>query len=55
MAAPFTVTNAMVMCKVDNVNLFDGVTQARRIAIEVFDDDFNTCMDKTMDELDDSV
>ena len=52
MAAPFTVTNAMVMCKVDNVNLFDGATQARRIAIEVFDDDFNTCMDKTMDELD---
>lgn len=47
-----TVTVAMVACGVDNTTLFEGNTKARRIALDVFDDEFNTCVDKTIEELD---
>ena len=52
MAAPFTVTDAMITCNVNNVILFQGFTQAQRLSADVFDDDFHTCMDKTTDEHD---
>ena len=51
MAAPFTVTDAMVLCGVNNVVVFNGATQAERIAGEIFDDDHNAVMDKSYTEL----
>jgi hypothetical protein len=55
MAAPFTVLDAMIACGVDNVNLFNGETQAQRIAVDVFDDEFDSCIDKTREEFDDDL
>ena len=51
MAAAFTVYDAMVLCGIDDNELFDGRTKAQRIATGVFSDDFNTCMVETMEEL----
>ena len=50
---PFTVTDAMVLCGVPNATMFNGNTQAQRIAEDVFDDDFQSTMDKTFHELED--
>lgn len=50
---PGTVLNALIACGVDNVALFLGETQAQRIADDIFDDTFTSCMDVTFKELDD--
>ena len=42
----------MTECGVNDVDLFEGRTQAERLAIDLFSDDFHTCMDKTHPELD---
>ena len=55
MAAPFTVLDAIVACGVDNAARFDGNTAAQRIATDIFDDDFQTCMDKDRKELDEDL
>ena len=47
----FTVRDAMIACGVNDVNLFDGDTPAQRIAADLFGDDFDTCMDKSYEEL----
>ena len=52
MAATFTVTDAIATCGVDNVQLLLGMTRAARIASDFFFDDFQSTMDKTMEELD---
>ena len=39
-APPYTVANAIFICGVNNRMLFNGTTQAERIAGEIFDDDF---------------
>jgi hypothetical protein len=49
---PGTVLNALIACGVDNVTLFLGETQAQRIADDIFDDTFTSCMDVTFKELD---
>jgi hypothetical protein len=46
-----TVTNAMIACGVPNTTLFNGDSTARRIAVDIFDDSFETCIDKTVEEL----
>ena len=51
-AQQFTVLDAMVICEIDNNAQYNGNTQAERIASDVFDDDFQTCIDKTGTELD---
>ena len=52
MAAPAqTVFDAMVACGVDNAIVFNGNTAAVRIAEEVFDDDFMSCIDKDISEI----
>ena len=53
MAAPFTVFDAMIACGVPNVGLFNGQTQATRIASEIFDNSFQAAMEKTIDDLKD--
>ena len=50
---PFTLANAMFDCGVKDAVLFDGDMKASRIDIEIFDNDFTLCMDKTYVELDD--
>lgn len=56
MAAPqilaFTVKDAMIACQVDDTNVFDNETAATRLARDLFDNDFSSCMDKTHEELD---
>ena len=47
----FTILDAMIACGVDNTSMFDGKTPARRISDDIFDNDYITCMDKTMEEL----
>jgi hypothetical protein len=48
----FIVYDGMVACGINNKALFDGDTAATRIAANLFGDDFSTCMDKGMEELD---
>jgi hypothetical protein len=48
---PYTVMNAMIISGVDNTILFNGTTKAAHIATDTFDDDFHTCIDKTITEL----
>ena len=57
MAAPalYTVLDAIVACGVDNATMFNGNTAAERVATDIFDDDFSTCMDKDLKELDDDL
>ena len=52
MAAIQTVLDAMILCGVDNVAMFMGETQAQRIASEIFDDSFESCMDISFKDLD---
>ena len=50
-----TVYDAMVLCGVDDVARFNGDTASERIATEMFDDDFRSCVDKTMSEVEDDL
>ena len=47
----FTVRTALASCNVDDVSLFDDCTAAKRMANEIFLDNFEVCMDKTADKL----
>ena len=47
-----TVRDAIAACGIDNNNLFDGRMPAQRIATDMFDDEFQSCLDKTNDEID---
>ena len=49
---PLTVANETFICGIDIPTIFQGDSQAERISREVFDDDFVSCMDKTVKELD---
>ena len=46
-----TVREAMVTCGLNDVDLFDNKTAAERFAEDVFSNDFNICIDKTMEEV----
>ena len=49
---PQTVTDAMVACGLDNTVFFNGNTAAQRLATDIFVNDFSSCLDMTMTELD---
>jgi hypothetical protein len=48
----FTVYDGMVVCGLNDDNVFDGDTPSVHIAADLFGDDFATCMDKGFTELD---
>ena len=48
-----TVLDAIIACGVDNAIMFNGDTAAQRIAEEVFDNDFQSCIDKEISEIED--
>jgi hypothetical protein len=50
---PFLVEQAIIDCGVPINIMFNGSTQVQHIASDLFDDDFNSCIDKTNEELDD--
>jgi hypothetical protein len=50
---PFTIEQAMIDCGVSENIIYDGDTQAERMSTDIFGDEFQTCMDKTNEELDD--
>ena len=39
----YTVREAMAECGINDVDLFEGRTQAGGLAIDLFSDDFHTC------------
>ena len=47
-----TVRSALAACGVSDVIGWNNQTDAQRIASDLFDDDFNSCMDKTFSQLD---
>ena len=49
------VEDAIILCGVNDSTAFNGATKAERIADDVFDDDFQSCMDKTIKELDEDL
>ena len=49
---PFTLAIAMFNCSITDPVLFHADTKASRIATEIFDDNFTSCMDKTYVKLD---
>jgi hypothetical protein len=51
MAEPSTVIDALIACGVDNIALFMDETQAQRIADDLFDSLFTSCMDLTFKEI----
>ncbi len=52
MEGAFTVVDALIACGVNNNVLFMEQTQAQRIASDIFDNTFTSCMDVTFRELD---
>ena len=52
---PFTLANAMLDSGITDAALFYGNMKAIRIATELFDDDFTSCMYSTYVELDDDL
>jgi hypothetical protein len=48
----FTVADAMESCGVPLLPLYGGDTPAARVAFDLFDDNFASCMDKSFDEID---
>ena len=48
----FTVRNATFLCGISSSTLLQGDSKAKRIVGKVFDDDFMSCMDKPVKELD---
>ena len=50
-----TVHGAIIACGVIDPILFNGSTKAERIALEIFDDDFYSYMDKNINELDEDL
>ena len=51
-AEGMTVLDAIVACGVEHDALFMDETQAQRIANDIFDDRFDSCLDITFKELD---
>jgi hypothetical protein len=47
-----TGRSALAACGVSDVIGWNNQTDAQRIASDLFDDDFNSCMDKTFSQLD---
>ena len=47
----FTVHDAMVAAGVDDTDNFAGQSSAERLAEDLFDNDFTTCMDKSQDDI----
>ena len=43
---PLTITEAITPFGVSNDVFFEGNNQTERIATDIFDNDFNACMDK---------
>ena len=43
-AAPHTVVEVIIYCGVDNPVLFEGNPKTKRIATDMFDNDFNGCV-----------
>ena len=54
-AVAHTVLEAMIAIGIENVALFDGQTQAERIAEGIFENDFESCINKTDSEIDDDL
>jgi hypothetical protein len=48
-----TVLDAMIASGVNNLVLFNGTTAAERIATDIFDDDFESCLSKDFKDLED--
>ena len=51
----YMVHNAMIACGINDVNLFRDKSEAQRIASDIFQESFDTCMDKTFDEVDNDL
>jgi len=49
-----TVRLCLTQCGVDDVDLFNGETEAQRLANEIFNNDFKECMDLTTFDLDEA-
>ena len=52
-AGEMTVIDAMIACGVEHNALFMDETQAQRLANDIFDDRFDSCLDINFKELDD--
>lgn len=42
----FTVLDGMIKCRIQNDDNFGGQTFAESVTIELFDDDFQSCLDE---------
>ena len=42
---PFIDANVILLCGINSPTLFNGDAQAKQIVVEVFDDDFISCME----------
>ena len=54
-AVAHMVVEAMIAIGIDNVALFGGQTQAKRTAKGIFEDDFESCINKTDSEIDNDL
>ena len=51
----FAVHEAMAACGANNIVLFNGLTLVERIASDMFDNDFISCVDKTLDKVNEDL
>ena len=47
----YTVRDAMVLCGINNRDLYQGQTAAQRFATDIFSNSFNMCLDKSIEEV----
>lgn len=52
-ANPFTILDAIIECGIPQVPVFNGLTPAQRVAEEIFNNDFNMCIEKSDKDLKD--
>ena len=43
----FDMYQAIIACGINDVNIFDEVTQYQKITFDIFNDDFSLCIHKT--------
>ena len=51
----YTVRDAMILCGLDDRELYEGQTPAQRFATDIFSDSFNMCLDKSIEEVNNDI
>ena len=51
----YTVRDAMILCGINDTDVYQQKTPAQRFATDIFSDSFNMCLDKTVEEVNSDI